>query len=283
MLTARYVTSLSLLLLETIKPAMSDSHFAGTKSTARGHLVVAWRTFLLLLSLGSPSLRATHLRPHVTLRTVCLCSTLVKLQLLPSFIISSVPAGRGKFNDHAMARYSSKGRRPYNYSDPYNPLPRPAGSTAIPTASQHGAQGWWVGGVWMEPPRRIPSIYEQGGRSSPKSEDSDCYEVPPPTAQNANAGRASQNTHFDFNNTEQALPWAAPLQQRSFHAVRNLLLVTTAGITTDETRCDPSWKQPTKNCFRTWQTDPYPEASSWRLTTCCATIPRSLTTQRAVT
>lgn len=181
-----------------------------------------------------------------------------------------------------MARYSSIQRRPYDYDGPYDPLPRPRGSTIVPTASKHGAQGWWVGGEWVESPQ-IPSRHEQRGRSSPKSGDSDCYEVPPPTAQNANASRVSQNTHFDFNNSEQALPWAEPLRQSPFHTVKNLLSVSTAGTTTNDTRHVPSWKQPTTSCFRTWQTDPYLEASSWRLTTCYATIPRLLTTQKAVT
>lgn len=185
-------------------------------------------------------------------------------------------------NDRAMARYSSIQRRPYDYDGPYDPLPRPRGSTIVPTASKHGAQGWWVGGEWVESPQ-IPSRHEQRGRSSPKSGDSDCYEVPPPTAQNANASRVSQNTHFDFNNSEQALPWAEPLRQRPFHTVRNLLSVSTAGTTTNDTRHVPSWKQPTTSCFRTWQTDPYLEASSWRLITCYATIPILLTTQKAVT
>lgn len=137
-----------------------------------------------------------------------------------------------------MARYSSKGRRPYDYNDPYDPLPHPTGSTAIPTASQHGAQGWWVGGVWIEPPR-IPSRHEQGGRVSPKSKDSDCYEIPPPVAQNASASRVSRNTQFDFNNSEQAFPWAEPLQQTSFHTVRNSLSVFRVGTTTDDTRHAP--------------------------------------------
>jgi hypothetical protein len=181
-----------------------------------------------------------------------------------------------------MAWYSSKGRRPYDYNDPYDPLPHPTGSTAIPTASQHGAQGWWVGGVWIEPPR-IPSRYEQGGRASPKSEDSDCYEIPPPVAQNASASRVSRNTQFDFNNSEQAFPWAEPLQQTSFHTVRNSRPVFRVGTTTDDTSHVPLWTPPTTNCFRTWQTGPYPEASSGRLTTCYATIPRSLTTQKAAT
>ena len=181
-----------------------------------------------------------------------------------------------------MARYSSNGRRPYGYGDPYDPHPRPTGSTAVPTTSQHGAQGWWVGGVWIDTPQ-MPSRRQYPIRSSPKSEDSDCYEVPPPTVQNANASRVSQNTQFDFNNSEQALPWAEPLRQSPFHTVKNLLSVSTAGTTTNDTRHVPSWKQPTTSCFRTWQTDPYLEASSWRLTTCYATIPRLLTTQKAVT
>jgi hypothetical protein len=158
-----------------------------------------------------------------------------------------------------MARYGSKGRRPYDYNDPYDPLPRPTGPRAILTASQHGAQGWWVGGVWIEPPqiRR-----QQRGHPSPKSEDSDCYEVPPPIKQNFNIGRVSQSTQFDFNNSEQALPWAEPLPQRSFHSVRIPLPEFGIGITTDDTRHVPLWIQPTTNCFLTSQTDPYPEASS---------------------
>ena len=185
-------------------------------------------------------------------------------------------------NDRAMAQYSSRRRRPYDYDVPFDPLPRPRGSTAVPTASQHGAQGWWVGGEWVEP-LQIRSRREQRGRTSPKSEDSDCYEVPPPTAQNVNASRVSKNTHFDFNNSEQAPPGAEPLRQSPFHTVRNSLSVSTAGTTTDHTRHVPSWKQPTTSCFRTWQADPYLEASSRRLTTCYAIIPRLLTTQKAVT
>ena len=71
-----------LLHLETcFKPAMSVPHIAA-QSTACGHLVVAWaylppvvESWLTFTSRHSPS--PTHLRLHVTLRTVCLCTTRV--------------------------------------------------------------------------------------------------------------------------------------------------------------------------------------------------------------
>ncbi|KAJ8107052.1 hypothetical protein OPT61_g9132 [Boeremia exigua] len=103
-------------------------------------------------------------------------------------------------------------RPPPNYDEPYNPLPRPKGGLAIPSFTQHGVQGWWVGGEWIEQPRPKHSKHKQRSHVSPvvidDDTDSDCFEVPPPVPQRANTGHPSQRTQFDFNNSEQAVPWA---------------------------------------------------------------------------
>ncbi|KAF2997335.1 hypothetical protein E8E13_003152 [Curvularia kusanoi] len=120
-----------------------------------------------------------------------------------------------------MARHNSRRRRKDDCDEPYNPLPRPRGFLAAPASLQHGAQGWWVGGAWIEPP--APK-YEQRSLLSPividKSEDSDCYEVLPPT-QSVKPSPMPQSAPFDFNNGEQTLPWVKPLGRPSNHTARS--------------------------------------------------------------
>ncbi|KAF2623912.1 hypothetical protein BU25DRAFT_170428 [Macroventuria anomochaeta] len=112
-----------------------------------------------------------------------------------------------------MARYAAIRQRPYDYDEPYKPLPRPRGGSAVPTTTKQEACGWWVGGEWIEQPPPKSYNPEQRSRLSPiiidNGDDSDCYEVPPPAPQTAKASRASRSGRvFDFNNSEQALTWA---------------------------------------------------------------------------
>lgn len=192
-----------------------------------------------------------------------------------------------------MTRATCKKRRYYDYDEPRGLLPRPKRSSAIPPISQNGARGWWVGGEWIEE-RPAPSLKrEYRTRVSPvvisDDEDSDCLEVLPPIAQNANASRASPGTHFDFNDCQQTLPWAKTPNERSCRAVRppyqclgHCRNAACCGATADSTRHVLLWRPQTTNCSRIWTTDRFPEDSSKRLTIYCATIPRLLTIQRVV-
>lgn len=120
-----------------------------------------------------------------------------------------------------MTRYGGRRSRYEDYDQPYNPLPRPRGGSAVPTSLKEEARGWWVGGEWIErhPPRRSLQK-QQPSRSSPivveDDDNSDCYEVPPPAPQTSQSRSARRSTplseqaqvRFNFNDVEQAVPWS---------------------------------------------------------------------------
>lgn len=134
------------------------------------------------------------------------------LYIVHVFPASPLRLSTSRFDRTAMTKYHSKRHRQYDYDEPYMSLPRPKGVSAIPSSAQHGIQGWWVGGEWIIQPPLKNSRHEQRSRLSPivveDDEDSKQVEVPPPILQRPIAGQASQNAHFDFNNSDQAVPWA---------------------------------------------------------------------------
>lgn len=60
--------------------------------------------------------------------------------------------------------------------------------------------------------------------------DSDCFEVPPPVPQRAGAYQGKRvdftsgtsHAHFDFNDSNHALPWSKPTEAVSCHKVSSL-------------------------------------------------------------
>jgi len=105
-----------------------------------------------------------------------------------------------------MARQAGRRQRPRDYDEPYNPLLRPRGGSALPA----DARGWWVGGEWIEGPTEKSSACNQRNRLSPivieDDDASDCYEVPPPVSRASHAGRGAET--FDFNDSSLDVPWA---------------------------------------------------------------------------
>ncbi|KAF3035343.1 hypothetical protein E8E12_006774 [Didymella heteroderae] len=119
-----------------------------------------------------------------------------------------------------MAGDAGRRQWPRDYGEPYNSLPRPRGGSAFPTKPD--AQGWWVGGEWIEAPPERPSTYDRGSRASPviieDDDASDCYEMPPPVACISHAGRGAGA--FDFNDGGQDVPWAMRAQHgRTYEAI----------------------------------------------------------------
>ncbi|KAH6621891.1 hypothetical protein C7974DRAFT_414573 [Boeremia exigua] len=124
-----------------------------------------------------------------------------------------------------MTNYNSKGHGPYGCEDPYDLLPHRSGS-AIPSSTQHEAQRWWVGGELVD--RTLPkySQHDQRGRHSPvviSDDDSGGYEIPHPVPQVAGVGQASRSARFDFNNSEQTVPWAERPHSGSLYKPRSLV------------------------------------------------------------
>jgi hypothetical protein len=136
-----------------------------------------------------------------------------------------------------MTRHSGRRSRYHDYDGPYKPLPRPQGCSTIPRIVREEAHGWWVGGEWIEqsPPQRSFKD-EQRSRPLPIVIDdhngSECYEVPPPAPQTGNASRGPQTqrvtpagkhtgVHFDFNDSEQTVPWAMKRDDNLSYQVRS--------------------------------------------------------------
>lgn len=148
---------------------------------------------------------------------------------------SSVSDTTGRFRGTIMTRHAGRRQRPYDYDEPYNPLPRPRGASALPT--KQDAQGWWVGGEWVEAPPGRSSQYDRRSRLSPividDDDDSDCCEVPPPASRTSHAGRSVEA--FDFNDGGQNVPWATSAHHgrryevsESLEAVRSLSVTATS-------------------------------------------------------
>ena len=107
-----------------------------------------------------------------------------------------------------MARQAGRRQRTRDYDELYNTLSRPRGGSALP--AKPDAQGWWVGGEWIEAATEKFSTCNQRGRLSPivieDNDASECYEVPPPVSRASHAGRAAAT--FDFNDSSLGVPWA---------------------------------------------------------------------------
>lgn len=148
---------------------------------------------------------------------------------------TSVGNTTGRFRGTIMTRHAGRRQRPYDYDEPYNRLPRPQGASASPT--KQDAQGWWVGGEWVEAPPGKSSQYDQRSRLSPividDDDDTDCCEVPPPASRTSHTDRNVDA--FDFNDGGQNVPWATSAHHGrrydvsgSVETVRSLSLTATS-------------------------------------------------------
>jgi hypothetical protein len=112
------------------------------------------------------------------------------------------------------------------WEEPYRSLPRLRGSQRTDSFRGRESKGWWVGGEWIEAPHshgilkgehrssRYPIIIEDD------DDDSDCVLLSPPPPQARQTYRESRkdakgvaphdrsvSARFDFNTSEQPLPW----------------------------------------------------------------------------
>lgn len=136
-----------------------------------------------------------------------------------------------------MTRHCGRRSRYHDYDGPYKPLPRPQGRSTVPRTVRDEARGWWVGGEWIEQPSPQESFKdEQRSQLSPIVIDDDngseCYKVPPPAPQTSSAPRGPQTqrvapagkptrVHFDFNDSEQTVPWAMKRDDNLSYQVRS--------------------------------------------------------------
>ncbi|KAJ4309008.1 hypothetical protein N0V94_009123 [Neodidymelliopsis sp. IMI 364377] len=111
------------------------------------------------------------------------------------------------------------------WEEPYRRLPRLRGSHGTGSFRGRESNGWWVGGEWIEAPHSH-GILKGEHRSSQypitieDDEDNDCFPISPPRPQARQTYRESRkdakgiaplgrtvNARFDFNTSEQPLPW----------------------------------------------------------------------------